>query len=267
MRLAIVGSRSLDGHPDALRVIRSVLDAYQARHAALVVVSGGAAGIDRMAAAEARRRGLEVIEHLPAGTTWRHYSERNLCIARDCDELVRIADPRSRTKARAGRGTAPASSADPPRSTRSPAGCWRPAGPRPPSCEGSPMPDADLIDPTLDRVWAVDATVIYTAYVVAETADEAERIAEDEAGDLEPDFTARELTEPLEQSDGDRRIVPYGRSRWEYRELTVNEAVELVASHQPVYDTETLLMPFADAPPPIYPPRIEDFLAARRSAR
>ncbi len=72
------------------------------------------------------------------------------------------------------------------------------------------MPDADLIDPTLDRVWAVEATVIYTTYVIAETADEAERIAEDEAGDLEPDFTARELTEPLEQSDGDRRIVPYG---------------------------------------------------------
>jgi hypothetical protein len=96
-RLAIVGSRSLEGHPDALRVIRSVLDAYQARHALLVVVSGGAVGIDRMAAGEARRRSLQVIEHLPAGTTWRDYRERNLRIARDCDELVRIADPRSRS--------------------------------------------------------------------------------------------------------------------------------------------------------------------------
>ncbi len=38
-----------------------------------------------------------MIEHLPAGTTWRHYRERNLRIAKDCDELVRIADPRSRT--------------------------------------------------------------------------------------------------------------------------------------------------------------------------
>jgi hypothetical protein len=97
MKLAIVGSRSLAGHPEALRVIRSVLDAYQARHAVLVVVSGGAVGIDRMAAAEACRRGLQVIEHLPAGSTWRAYRERNLRIARDCDELVRIADPRSRT--------------------------------------------------------------------------------------------------------------------------------------------------------------------------
>jgi hypothetical protein len=50
-----------------------------------------------MAAAEARRRGLEVIEHLPTAATWRHYRERNLRIAQDCDELVRIADPRSRT--------------------------------------------------------------------------------------------------------------------------------------------------------------------------
>jgi len=96
-RLAIVGSRSLDGHPDALRVIRSVLDAHQARHVALVVVSGGAVGIDRMAAAEARRRSLQVVEHLPAGAGWRHYRERNERIARDCDELVRIADPGSRT--------------------------------------------------------------------------------------------------------------------------------------------------------------------------
>jgi hypothetical protein len=123
------------------------------------------------------------------------------------------------------------------------------------------MPDADLIDPTRDRVWAVDATVIFTSYVVAETRDEAERIAEDEAGDLEPEFSARELTEPVEQPDGDRRIVPYGRSRWGNRELTVNEAVELVADHRAVYDDQTELMPFADAPPPRYPSRIEDYLA------
>jgi hypothetical protein len=128
------------------------------------------------------------------------------------------------------------------------------------------VPDAELIDPTVDRVWAVDATVIYTAYVIAETAVEAERIAEDEASDLEPDFSARELTEPLEQPDSDRQIVPYGRSRWEDRDLTVNEAVELVASHQPAYDDRTLLMPFADSPPPLYPQRIEDYLAAGRSA-
>ena len=97
MRLAIVGSRSLDGNPDALRVIRTLLDACQVRHPALVVVSGGAVGIDRMAADEARRRGLQVVEHRPSGRSWRHYRERNLHIVHDCDELVRIADPRSRS--------------------------------------------------------------------------------------------------------------------------------------------------------------------------
>jgi hypothetical protein len=97
MRLAIVGSRSLDGNQEALRLIRAVLAAYQARHPALVVVSGGARGVDRMAAEEARRRGLKVIEHRPNGRSWRHYRERNLRIVADCDELVRIADPDSRS--------------------------------------------------------------------------------------------------------------------------------------------------------------------------
>ncbi len=97
MMLAIVGSRSLDGNPDALRAIQGVLDWYQARHPVLVVVSGGARGIDRMAADEARRRGLQVVEHRPKGRSWRHYRERNLRIVHDCDELVRIADPNSRS--------------------------------------------------------------------------------------------------------------------------------------------------------------------------
>jgi hypothetical protein len=129
------------------------------------------------------------------------------------------------------------------------------------------MPDDDLIDPTVDRVWAVDVTVSFTSYVVAETADEAELIAKDAAGDLEPDFSARELSQPLEQRDADGRAIPFGASLWNDRELTVNEAVELVASHKPAYDDQTLLMPFADAPPPLYPPGIEDYLAAGRGGR
>jgi hypothetical protein len=120
------------------------------------------------------------------------------------------------------------------------------------------MPDADLIDPTVDRVWAVDVTVSYTTYVVAETAEEAERIAEDEAESGEPDFSGRELTEPLDPRDLDCGTVPFGRSCWEDRQITVNEAVELIASHKPIYDTQTMLMPFADTPPPINPRRAED---------
>jgi hypothetical protein len=101
------------------------------------------AGIDRMAAAEARHRGLQVIEHLPAGTTWPHYSERNERIARGCDELVRIADPHSRTFGSGWTRDRARGSADRPRSTRSPAGRRRPARPRPPRCEGSQMHDRD----------------------------------------------------------------------------------------------------------------------------
>ena len=129
------------------------------------------------------------------------------------------------------------------------------------------MHDDGLIDPTLDRVWAVDVTLSYTTYVVVESAEEAERIAEDEAEEGEPDYDARELTEPLEPRDSDGGTIPYGRSSWDGREITVNAAVELIASHKPVYDTQTMLMPFADSPPPIYPRRTEDGAAAGRCSR
>ena len=119
------------------------------------------------------------------------------------------------------------------------------------------MHDDDLIDPTVDRVWAVDVTVTYTTYVVAqnaEEAEEAERVAEDEATEDDVDCSASELTEPLKPGDGgDATLIPYGASRWDGRQITVNEALELVASRKPVYDTQTVLMPFADSPPPIHP--------------
>lgn len=129
------------------------------------------------------------------------------------------------------------------------------------------MPDAEQIDPTRDRVWAVDVTVIFTSYVVAETADQAEQIAEDEAGELEPEYTARELTEPLPEADPDGRSVPFGPSHSGDREVTVNQAVELIVAHKSVYDDQTALMPFAEGPPLLYPPRIEDYLAPGRCAR
>jgi hypothetical protein len=125
--------------------------------------------------------------------------------------------------------------------------------------------DTELIDPIRDRVWAVEVSVNYTTYVVAETAHDAERIAEHEEG--EPHYSAHELTRPLDRYDPDHNTIPYGRSSWEDRDLTVNEAVELAASHKPVFDDRTLLMPFAEGPPPLYPPRIEDYLAVGRCGR
>ena len=74
------------------------------------------------------------------------------------------------------------------------------------------MPDHHLIDPTVDHVWAVDVVDSYTVYVVAETAEEAERIAEE----TEPAYRARELTEPLDPTHGDGTFIS-----WRSREATV----------------------------------------------
>ncbi len=130
--------------------------------------------------------------------------------------------------------------------------------------------DADLIDPRLDRVWAVDVTITYTTYVVAETADKANEIARDASDEdrrlalTSDEYSARRLAEPVGDDDGG--IVAWGHSLWDGQQLTVNEAVDLIAAHRPVYDTQTLLMPFVDSPPPIYPEPAEHGLAARRQA-
>ena len=67
-----------------------------------VVVSGGACGVDAWAAAAARARGLQVVEHLPdmagAVTRWERterFYARNAQIAEGCDRLVAlVADDR-----------------------------------------------------------------------------------------------------------------------------------------------------------------------------
>lgn len=94
VRLAIVGSTSLAGNAEAERIIEDALDRYDP----VVVISGGAEGIDQMAADAARRRGIEVIEHLPARRSWEGgFKPRNLLIARDCTHLVRIAASDAKT--------------------------------------------------------------------------------------------------------------------------------------------------------------------------
>jgi hypothetical protein len=61
-----------------------------------VVVSGGARGVDSVAVAAARARGLEVKEHLPDYAT--HGAKmapivRNILIVDDCDELIAFPSP------------------------------------------------------------------------------------------------------------------------------------------------------------------------------
>lgn len=98
LRLAIVGSVSLDGDREAADVIEMALDWY----GPTVVVSGGARGIDSMAIAAAKRRGIEPREYRPKVQAWLRGSPdgfwaRNQKIAGDCDVLVRIVAADSKT--------------------------------------------------------------------------------------------------------------------------------------------------------------------------
>lgn len=87
VRLAIVGSVSLADNPSAAQIIQDVLG----RLAPVCVISGGAAGIDTMAADAARLRGWDLVEYLPETRRWHDgFMPRNLLIARDCEGLVRI---------------------------------------------------------------------------------------------------------------------------------------------------------------------------------
>lgn len=94
MILAIVGSVSLAGNKKAQAVIERVLDELKPEE----VVSGGAVGIDTMAANEAKKRGIKVTEFLPAVRNWeKGFKPRNLKIAQHCTALVRIVTPTSKT--------------------------------------------------------------------------------------------------------------------------------------------------------------------------
>lgn len=96
MKLAIVGSTSLDGDAEAARIIDEVLDLYRPT----VVVSGGAPGIDTMAVRMAQASGISTMEFFPQVRRWAGaggFRERNLKIAEACDRLVRIVSAESTT--------------------------------------------------------------------------------------------------------------------------------------------------------------------------
>jgi hypothetical protein len=66
------------------------------------IISGGAKGIDTVAATLADKAGLDVIEYVPAVRGWRSgmpdgFEARNKKIAEDCDLLVCIRDKNSKT--------------------------------------------------------------------------------------------------------------------------------------------------------------------------
>lgn len=96
MKLAIVGSEILDGHPEAQRRIVEAFDRYQPT----TLVSGGAAGIDTMAEDEAKRRGIACEIYRPRVRAWAlagGFRDRNQQIADACEALVRIVASTSKT--------------------------------------------------------------------------------------------------------------------------------------------------------------------------
>lgn len=97
MRLAIVGSRYFDKDPDAknaaARFIQWALTKYQPE----VVISGGALGIDQLAATLAAFEDIPVIEHLPTAKNWNAYKARDKIIASDCTHLIALIHAESAT--------------------------------------------------------------------------------------------------------------------------------------------------------------------------
>jgi predicted Rossmann fold nucleotide-binding protein DprA/Smf involved in DNA uptake len=98
--LAIVGSRTFPGVGDwqlrATRLIEEALDV----HKPIIVLSGGAIGIDKLAIVIAKAKGYATTEALPKVFTWGGeggLKDRNVQIATTCQCLVRIYDPASAT--------------------------------------------------------------------------------------------------------------------------------------------------------------------------
>ncbi len=98
MKLAIVGSTSLANHPEAWRIIRKIIH----QHRPTEVVSGGAEGIDSMAARVADDLAIPKRIFRPERPVWDGgdyigFKQRNLQIATYCDVLVRIVARNSTT--------------------------------------------------------------------------------------------------------------------------------------------------------------------------
>lgn len=94
MKLAIVGSR--DGLPWAK--VRDEIERIVSRADVELVISGGASGVDQLAASIARRAGKKVREYLPDWRAWgkRAGFLRNQTIVDAADAIVAFWDGASR---------------------------------------------------------------------------------------------------------------------------------------------------------------------------
>lgn len=99
VRLAVVGSTQYDKDTAAAVEARVYIEEAIENLGPSVVISGGAVGIDSLAATIAREHGIQVIEHLPKHRRWAPdgFKDRNLLIAQDCTHLLCIRHPETKT--------------------------------------------------------------------------------------------------------------------------------------------------------------------------
>ncbi len=98
VRLAVVGSTkfTING---ALYYARSIIQHYFHELNPGMVISGGAKGIDTLAASIAQMCEIETLEYLPKNPRWEPfgYKDRNELIAQNCTHLLRIVTHDSST--------------------------------------------------------------------------------------------------------------------------------------------------------------------------
>jgi hypothetical protein len=113
--LAIVGSRDVPDYQSASLIRQALLE-----HKPMLVISGGAKGVDTAAVTIARAMGISTIEYIPMQHSWDPpvvgeatealddtgnfqvfvpggYKNRNMKIAESCDCLVRISSGTTKT--------------------------------------------------------------------------------------------------------------------------------------------------------------------------
>lgn len=89
MKLAIVGTSTL--RTDEETFVRDLcLELLKSYKEKVIVLSGGAKGVDSIAVEVAKKLGNKVIEFKPSAKNWDAYKERNIKIAQECDELYCI---------------------------------------------------------------------------------------------------------------------------------------------------------------------------------
>ena len=95
MKLAIVGSSKLDSRQQA--VAQGVIEAFLIAFRPDRIVSGGAKGIDTIAADMAHDRGIPLTVFFPEKPKWKYYKKRNILIAEECDSMLVLRSEKSKT--------------------------------------------------------------------------------------------------------------------------------------------------------------------------